>query len=341
MTPIAPHITAFLQKRLAVDRRASPHTCDTYAYAFQLLFQFMSRALSVAPADLALEQLDAPLVLQFLDHLQQERHNAPRTRNARLAAIRSFMRFVEYRVPAALDQVRRVRAIPAQRTDTRIVRHLSVEEQRALLDAPEPTTRLGIRDRAMLLLALAGGLRVSELVGLRLDEVQFNGRYVDVRVRGKGRRERALTLWKSVGDTIRAWLAVRGEAPTPELFLNAWGKPMTRAGFERVLAKHIAAAAARCPALRAKRVSPHVLRHTCALNTLQATRDLRKVSLWLGHASTQTTDIYLQADPTEKLEALAAMTPPALRPGKFRPPDRLIAALRASTVMRSPDAVNP
>jgi site-specific recombinase XerC len=221
MTPIAPHITAFLQKRLAVDRRASPHTCDTYAYAFQLLFQFMSRALGVAPADLALEQLDAPLVLQFLDHLQQERHNSPRTRNARLAAIRSFMRFGEYRVPSALDQVRRVRAIPAQRTDTRIVRHLSVEEHRALLDAPEPTTRLGIRDRAMLLLALAGGLRVSELVGLRLDEVQFNGRYVDVRVRGKGRRERALTLWKSVGDTIRAWLAVRGEAPTPELFLNA------------------------------------------------------------------------------------------------------------------------
>ena len=171
--------------------------------------------------------------------------------------------------------------------------------------------------------------------------MQFTGRYVDVRVRGKGRRERALTLWKSVGDTIRAWLAVRGEAPSPELFLNAWGKPMTRSGFECVLAKHVAATAARCPALRAKRVSPHVLRHTCALTTLQATRDLRKVSLWLGHASTQTTDIYLQADPTEKLEALAAMTPPALRPGKFRPPDRLIAALRAPTVMRSSGAAQP
>jgi site-specific recombinase XerD len=194
MTPIAPHITAFLQTRLAVDRRASPHTCDTYAYAFQLLFQFMSRAHGVRPADLALEHLDAPLVLSFLDHLQQERHNSARTRNARLAAIRSFMRFVEYRVPSALDQVRRIRAIPAQRTDARIVRHLSVEEQRALLDAPDPTTRLGIRDRAMLLLGLAGGLRVSELVGLRLEEVQFSGRYVDVRVRGKGRRERALTL---------------------------------------------------------------------------------------------------------------------------------------------------
>jgi site-specific recombinase XerD len=341
MIPIAPHITAFLQKRLAVERRASPHTCDTYAYAFQLLFAFMSHKLGVAPADLALEQLDAPLVLEFLDSLQKQRRNSPRTRNARLAAIRSFMRFIEHRVPSALDQVRRIRAIPAQRTDTRIVRHLSVEENHALLDAPEPTTRLGIRDRAMLLLALAGGLRVSELVGLRVAEVEFNGRYLDVCVRGKGRRERTLTLWKSVGDAIRTWLAVRGEAPAPELFLNAWGRPMTRSGFERVLAKHVVAATARCPSLRDKRVSPHVLRHTCALTTLQATRDLRKVSLWLGHASTQTTDIYLQADPTEKLEALAAMQPPGLRPGKFRPPDRLIAALRASTVMRSSEGPNP
>ena len=341
MTPIAPHITAYLQQRLAVDLRASPHTCDTYAYAFQILFEFMSRKLGVAPADLSLEQLDVPLVLEFLDHLQKERHNSARTRNARLAVIRSFMRFVEHRIPSALDQVRRVRAIPAQKTDRRLVRHLTADEQRALLNAPEPTTRLGIRDRAMLLLALTAGLRVSELVGLRTDHVAFNGRYVDVGVRGKGRRERALTLWKTVADAIRAWLAVRGEAPTPELFLNAWGRHMTRSGFERVLAKHVAAAVAHCPSLLQKRVSPHVRRHTCALITLQATRDLRKVALWLGHASTQTTDVYLQADPTEKLEALAAMKSPSLRPGKFRPPDRLIASLRAPRIMRSAQTPNP
>ena len=340
MTPIASHITTFFRQRLAVELRASRQTCDTYAYAFQLLFEFMSRKLGVAPADLALEALDAPLVLEFLEHLQKERHNSPRTRNARLAAIRSFMRFVEYRVPSALDQVRRVRAIPAQKTDTRIVRHLTAEEQRALLASPDPSTRLGIRDRAMLVLALTGGLRVSELVGLRIDEVQFNGRYADIRVRGKGRRERALTLWKSVGDALRAWLAVRSTAPAPELFLNAWGRPMTRSGFERVLDKHVAAAAATCPSIRRTRISPHALRHTCALNTLQATRDLRKVALWLGHASTQTTDVYLQADPTEKLEALATMREPTLRPGRFRPPDRLIAALRAPIVMRSPQPAN-
>jgi len=330
MTPIAPHIAAFLQKRLPIERRASSNTCDTYAYAFQLLFEFASRKLGVTPSELHLEQLDTALILEFLEFLQAERHNSPRTRNARLAAIKSFMKFVEHRVPSALDQVRRIRALPAQKTDTTVVRHLRPDEHRALIDAPDPTTRIGIRDRAMLHLALAGGLRVSELVGLRLNEIEFSGRYIDIRVRGKGRRERVLTLWKSVADAVRAWLAVRGDAPAPELFLNAWGKTMTRSGFEHVLAKYVDAAAKRCPSLRERRVSPHVLRHTCALSTLQATRDLRQVALWLGHATTQTTEVYLQADPTEKLEALSAMKLPAPRPGKFRPPDRLIALLRAS-----------
>ena len=341
MTPIAPHITAFLQKRLATEQASSPHTCDTYAYAFQLLFEFMSRKLGVPPADLQLEQLDAPLVLEFLEHLQKQRRNSARTRNARLAAIRSFMRFIEYRVPSALEQVRRIRAIPAQKTDRHLVRQLTADEYRALLGAPDPTRRDGIRDRAMLTVALTGGLRVSELVGLRVNDVEFNGSYVHILVRGKGRRERVLILWKSVADAIRTWLAVRGEAVTPELFLNAWGKHMSRSGFEYVLAKHVAAATTRCPSFIGKRVSPHVLRHTCALKTLQATHDLRKVSLWLGHASTQTTDVYLQSDPTEKLEALAAMKMPSLRPGKFRPPDRLIALLRGSTVMRSSKATRP
>lgn len=335
MTPVAPHITTFLQKRLALERRASQHTCDTYAYAFQLFFEFASRKLGVAPADLQLEHLDASLVLEFLEYLQIERQNSPRTRNARLAAIKSFMNFVEHRVPAALDQVRRIRAIPTQKTDTPLVCHLTSEEHRALVDAPDPTTRLGIRDRAMLHLALAGGLRVSELVGLRIDELEFSGRYVDVRLHGKGRRQRVLTLWKSVADALRAWLAVRGDTPAPEIFLNAWGKPITRSGFEHVLDKHVGTATAKCPSLRDKRISPHVLRHTSALNTLQATRDLRQVALWLGHASTQTTEIYLQADPTEKLQVLGAMKPPAPRPGKFRPPDRLIATLKCTTVMRS------
>lgn len=336
MTPIAPHITAFLRERLPIERQASIHTSDSYAYAFQLLLTFASQRLGVSPSELSIEQLDAQMVLAFLEHLQTSRGNGARTRNARLAAIKSFMRFVEYRVPSALGQVKRILAIPVQRTDKRLIRHLALEEAKAILDAPDPSCRLGIRDRAMLYLCLTAGLRVSELVGLRGEDVSFRDRYVDLRVRGKGRRERALTLWKQVGDSMRAWLAVRGGASTPEFFLNANGASMTRSGFEYVLRKHARTATATCPTLAGKAVSPHVLRHTCAMNTLRATGDLRKVALWLGHASQQTTEVYLDADPTEKLEALEAISPPPLLRGKFSPPDKLIASLRgSSTNMRS------
>ncbi len=322
MTPIAPHITAFLRERLTCE-----NTRATYSVAFQLLFAFASRRLGVAPSDLQVEHIDAQLVLAFLGHIQHERTNGARTRNTRLAAIRSFMRFIEYRVPAALDQIRRVLAIPVQRTDTRLVKHLSTAESHALLNAPDPTSRLGIRDRAMLYLGLTGGLRVSELVGLRLDDVRFDGRFVEIRVHGKGRKERALLLWKEVGDAIRAWLAIRGAAGCPELFLTATAQPMTRSGFAYVLRKHVRVARVACPSLVGRSVSPHVLRHTCALDTLRATGDLRKVSLWLGHAQQSPTEIYLQVDPTDKIEMLESVIPLRLRPGSFRPQDRLIASL--------------
>ena len=197
-------------------------------------------------------------MLAFLADLQTARGNRPRSRNARLTAIKSFMHFVEHRVPAALVQVHRVLAIPAQKTDLRLVDHLTVAQYQPLLDAPDPTTRSGMRDRTMFHLAITAGLRVSELVGLRLNDVTFTGRYVDLHVRGKGRKERTLTLWKAVGDAVRAWLAVRGGAPVPELFLNARGREMTRAGFAYLLRKHAATARAQCPALRNKRISPHV-----------------------------------------------------------------------------------
>jgi len=192
MTDIAPHITAFLRQRLQVERAASPHTQDTYAYAFQLLFGFASRKLRVPPSALQLEQIDGPLVLKFLEDLQSSRGNGTRTRNARLTAIKSFMHFVEHRMPSALEQIKRVLSIPYKKTDVRLVNHLTTEQCQAILDAPDPTTRLGIRDRTMLHLAVTAGLRVSELVGLHLDEVSFQSRYVDVHVRGKGRKDR---LW--------------------------------------------------------------------------------------------------------------------------------------------------
>ena len=178
MTPLAPHLTAYLRERLPQERQASKHTVDAYAYTFKLLFAFTTKRLGVPPSALTLEQLDAPLLVEFLAHLQAERGNSARTRNARLVALKSFMRFIEYRVPSAVDQVRRVLAIPRQRTDVMLVGHVDADEAKALLDAPDPTTRLGIRDRALLLMGFAGGLRVSEIVGLRLDDLSFDGAYL-------------------------------------------------------------------------------------------------------------------------------------------------------------------
>jgi integrase/recombinase XerD len=327
MTPIAPHITAFLRERLPLQRGASAHTCESYAYTFQLLFAYVSQRMHLRPSDLCLEHLDAPMVMDFLAYLEAERGNSPRTRNTRLAAITSFMRFVEYRVPSILEQSRRVLAIPTKKTAMPLVTHLSMPEMHAILDAPDVHTRPGIRDRAMLHLCFAAGLRVSELLTLPLTAITFHPTPA-VRVLGKGRRERSLPLWKQTADDLQVWLGVRGDVSAPELFLNAQDRVMTREGFAYVLRKYVRLAAPRCPSLAAKQVTPHVLRHTCAMMILQATGDLRKVSLWLGHADMQTTEVYLRADPTDKMEAIEAMIPPALRRGRFTVPDKLIASLR-------------
>jgi len=329
MTSLAPHLKAFLAERLARERGASPHTCDAYAYAFQLLLVFAAKRLKTQPSALALEDLDVPLVLAFLEDLESSRGNSPRTRNARLAAIRSFARFLEYRAPSCMEQIRGLLSIPMKRTDEKLVPYLTCDEMQAVLDGPDPRSRYGVRDRAMLHLAFACGLRVSELVGLRQEDVSLQPQPA-IHVRGKGRRERTLPLWKTTAKALRAWFAVRGDATCTELFLNVRGAPLTRDGFEYILAKYVRIAAASAPTIAKKRVSPHVLRHTCAMQTLEATQDIRRVALWLGHASVQTTEIYLRADPTEKLEALEAVLPPALRRGRFRAPDKLLASLHTS-----------
>lgn len=328
MTPIAPLIEAFLHETLCRHRGVSQHTCDSYAYSFQLLFVFAAERLKVTPSSLTLEQLDSGLVSAFLEYLEDTRKNAPETRNVRLAAIKSFFRFLEYRQPAALEQIRRVLAIPFKKTDTRLVPYLLREELQALLDAPDPATRDGIRDRAMLHLAVCAGLRVSELTGLQIRDVDLPS--MSIHVLGKGRRERMLPLWKTTAAALRAWLAVRGTGAVPEVFVSARGEPLSRWGFAYLLKQHTAAAARQYPGLLKKRVSPHVLRHTCAMIVLQATQDIRKVSLWLGHANLTTTEIYTRGDPTEKLEAIEAVVPPQLRRGVFRPPDKLIALLKGA-----------
>jgi integrase/recombinase XerD len=326
MTPIAPLITPFLREHMPRERGYSPHTCENYAHAFRLLFVFASERVGQRPSQLCLEHIDAALVLDYLAHIEQQRGNAATTRNARLAAIKAFMRYVEFRVPSALQQIRQIHAIPTKRHEQALVRHLTMGEVRAILDAPNVTTRLGTRDRAMLHLCFACGLRVSELVGLQLEQVSLH-RPPSIRVLGKGRKERTLPLWKETTADLRAWLTVRGPARVPEVFVNAEGAAMTRAGFEYILDKHTRTGAAECPGLAGRSVSPHQLRHSCAVMMLQATHDIRKVALWLGHADVRTTEIYLRLDPSEKLEAMEAVLPPALRRGRFKAPDTLIASL--------------
>jgi len=326
MTLIAPHVTAFLREHLPTQRSASQHTCETYTYALKLLFEYASDRLKVTPSSLTMEQIDAALILGFLDYLENDRGNSPSTRNARLAAIKSFVRFTGNRQPALLDQVHRVLAIPLKRTDNKLVGYLSIAEVQALLNAPQLETRTGVRDRAMIHLCYAAALRVSELVTLPHDAVTLHVEPA-VRIIGKGRKERCLPLWKQAANDIRLWVKVRGDVTAVELFVNARGGPMTRAGFEYVLRKHVESAARICPSLSQRSVTPHVLRHTCAMTILQATGDLRKVSLWLGHADMKTTQVYLQADPTEKLDAIESVIPPSLRRGRFRAPDKLIASL--------------
>jgi integrase/recombinase XerD len=327
MTSLGSHLTIFLREYLPSQREMSVQTADTYAYAFQLLVCFAAERLKTTPSALSIEQLDAPLVLLFLEHLEKERGNSARTRNSRLAAIKTFFRFLEYRLPTCLEQARRIRAIPVKKTDEVLIGYLNREEIQALLDAPDPNTRYGLRDRAMLHLAFAAGLRVSELVGLQTANLVLHPQPT-VHVMGKGRRERVLPLWKETATVLRDWLHVRGESQGTALFVNARGDLMTRSGFEYILEKHVRAAAAKQASLAGKRVSPHSLRHSCAMHTLQATGDIRKVSLWLGHATLQSTEVYLRADPTEKLEAMASLVPPAVRRGHFRPPDKLLALLR-------------
>jgi site-specific recombinase XerD len=243
------------------------------------------------------------------------------------------MRYVEYKVPSALDQTRGVLAIPVKKHDSRLVSHLSIKEMKALLEAPDATTRAGIRDRAMLHVGFVAGLRVSELVGLQFQDVSLQSA-PSVRIRGKGRKERILPLCKESTRPPRAWLAVRADALVPELFLNARDQNMSRSGFEYVLRKHLRTAASKTPSLLKKRVSPHVLRHTCAMNILKATGDLRKVALWLGHASMQTTEVYTRVDPTEKLEVIDATPSLSIRRGKFPVTDKLIDSLKPSNKMR-------
>ncbi len=270
MTAIAPHVSDYLRVRLPVERNASAHTRATYSHAFMLLFDFAARRLKCSPSSLDIEQLDARLVMAFLDHLERDRRNGISSRNARLAAIKSLFRYIEHRVPSAIDQVRRILAIPTKRSTSRLVGYLTREEAQAIINAPD-STAAGLRDRAMLHLAIATGMRVSELVGAQLEDLDLQPQPT-ITVHGKGRRERRLPLWRETATALKRWLRVRPDGPSRNLFLNDRGGALTRSGFAYVLDKYVTIATRSLAGLRKKRASPHVLRHYAA-SRIMPTRD--------------------------------------------------------------------
>ncbi len=326
MAELAPPLAMFLREYLPRDRGSSRHTVESYALCFKLLAVFVADKHSIRPCRLEIGHLDVATILEFLEHLERDRGNGVRTRNLRLAALKAFFRFLEFRYPGHIDLAAQVHAIPAKKGDVPLIGSLDRAETRALLDAPDPGTAAGVRDRAMLCLAYNAGLRVSELVGLALDDLKMPA-LDEVHIIGKGRRHRILPLWKEVRRVLRDWLAIR-TGTDRHLFLNAMGTGMTRRGFAKRLALHAQTAAHSVPSIADKKVSPHLLRHACALHTLEATGDIRKVSLWLGHSSLQTTEMYLKADPADKLDTLDAWRPPSLRKGNFKGVrDELLAML--------------
>jgi integrase/recombinase XerD len=329
MSALAPLLEAFFTERLIGQREASRHTIAAYRDAFCLLLRFAQQHTGRAPHRLALEDLDAALIGAFLNHLETERGASVRTRNARLTAIRSLFHFAAYRHPEHAALIQRVLAIPPKRTDKVLVTYLTEQEAAALLAAPDRSTRIGRRDHALLLLALETGLRVSELTGLTCQAVQL-GTGAHVRCAGKGRKERITPLRREARAVLRAWLDERSGVAGEPLFPGPKGGQLSRDAVRRLVERHIAAATSACPSLAAKDVTPHTLRHTCAMNLLRHGVDAATIALWLGHEDVRTTyTVYLHADLALKEAAIAKTAPPGTRPGRYQPPDALLAFLES------------
>jgi site-specific recombinase XerD len=328
VTALAPTLQAFFTDRLTRQRQASPHTIAAYRDTWRLLLSFAAQQAGKQPSQLDLGDLDAPLIGAFLDHLERERENSARTRNARLAAIHSLFRYAALRHPEHAEVIARVLAIPPKRFDRALVTYLTEPEVDALLAAPDRSTWAGRRDHALILLAAQTGLRVSELTGLTIGDVHL-GTGAHVSCTGKGRKQRITPLTTSTIAVLRAWLAERRGQPEQPLFPARTGKRLSRDAVEHRLAKHTATAAARCPSLNAKTITAHTLRHTAAMRLLHAGTDTTVIALWLGHEQADTTQIYLHADLALKERALARTKPPDARPGRYRPPDKLLAFLEA------------
>jgi site-specific recombinase XerD len=327
-TTLAPLLERFFTQRLMQQRQASPHTISSYRDTFRLLLRFAQEQLHTQPARLAFDQLDAPLIVKFLDHLEKHRGLSVRSRDLRLTAIHSFFRYAAFEAPTHAAQIQRVLAIPTKRFTRTLARFLTRPEVEALLAAPDQRTWLGRRDHAFLLVAVQTGLRLSEMTGLTREDITLDTG-AHVRVIGKGRKERCTPLAKPTVAVLRAWLREPPRGDGRVLFPNARGTRLSPDGVHYLLVKHCRAAARLCPSLKDKRVTVHVLRHTMALDLLQAGVDRSVIALWLGHESVETTQIYLEATLAMKEKALAKATPRNGSPTRYRPGDQLLGFLKS------------
>jgi len=319
---------AFFTDRLMSQRQASSHTIASYRDTFRILLAFAAQRLKKAPSTLRLEDLDTPFIGAFLTHLEKERGNTARSRNVRLAALHSFFRYVALHDPVHVALAQRVLAIPAKRYHRKQIQFLARSEIDVLIAVPDQNTWAGRRDRTLLLVAVQTGLRLSELIGLRCEDVVF-GVGAHVRCTGKGRKERCTPLRRETTVTLRAWLLERNGQPGDPVFPNGRGRALSSDGVEYILAKHVATARQRCPSLEKKRITPHVLRHTAAMDLLQSGVDRSVIALWLGHESMETTQIYLHADLELKERALAKTSPLGVPTRRYRPDDKLLAFLKS------------
>lgn len=329
MTALAPVMEGFFTERLIGQRRASRHTIASYRDTFRLLLAFVHDRTGTSPSRLAIEDLDATVIAAFLVHLETGRHNSIRTRNNRLAAIHSIYSYAALRVPEHADVIARVLAIPAKRTDRPLVCFLTDNETGALLAAPDPTTRTGRRDHALLLVAIQTGLRVSELAALCWADIEL-GTGAHLRCNGKGRKERITPLTAQATTVLTSWhTETRADPDDPIFPSRRQHNRLSTDGIAAIVARHVETATASYPSLATKNVTPHVLRHTCAMRLLAVGADISVIALWLGHESVETTQMYLHADLTIKEQALARTTPTGTQPGRYRPPDTLLAFLES------------
>jgi site-specific recombinase XerD len=328
MTALAPALQAFFTNRLIGQRDASPNTVAAYRTSLRLLLAFTTQRTGKSPSALDIAELDAPLITAFLDHLERDRHNSVTTRNHRLAAIHSLFGYLALHHPEHAASIQRVLAIPAKRAQRNLVTYLDNDEVDALLGSCDPARWTGRRDHVMFALTIQTGLRISELAGLDCADVTL-GTGANVHTIGKGRKERRTPLVPATRLLLKTWLAERAGAPTDPLFPTTTGKRMTRDAIEHRLAHHLALAATTCPSIAAKHVTTHTLRHTAAMRLLLAGNDITVIALWLGHEQIATTHIYLHADMSHKQRAIDRTKPLATRPGRYQPPDALLAFLEA------------